>query len=298
MRFVGIDIFRQFLAIFVIIQHCWSTSRYSENMYSDYLLLADVVNGAVWGFFFISGFFTKERDRIAPYIADKFNRLIIPFLVFSIIYGVLNIFIWGKGVSDIFMSIASLQGTSMQLYFLPYLFIVDIVFVYLFSCFKKYKIQLTWFFFISLILSALAFSTESSTGSDVKLIPYYALAYITGMLYSQYRNLLSMVLLICSSFVVGLAFDERFLDISFMLAMFIILLTIFKNSNLNIFGAGGVYLLHTPYTNFIISIILFKIGVLGWLNLGLTVFLTYIFCIFMTYIFMKSAPKYRYLLLE
>lgn len=80
--------------------------------------------------------------------------------------------------------------------------------------------------------------------------------------------------------------------------MFIILLTIFKNSNLNIFGAGGVYLLHTPYTNFIISIILFKIGVLGWLNLGLTVFLTYIFCIFMTYIFMKSAPKYRYLLLE
>ena len=43
MRFVGIDIFRQFLAIFVIIQHCWSTSRYSENMYSDYLLLADVL---------------------------------------------------------------------------------------------------------------------------------------------------------------------------------------------------------------------------------------------------------------
>lgn len=297
MRYVGIDVFRQFLAIFVIIQHTWSTSRYTEAMYPDYLFLTDVVNGAVWGFFFISGFFARERNNISLYAKDKFKRLIVPFLLFSIIYGVLNIFIWGKGLENIVYSILTLHGTSMQLYFLPYLFIIDIVFVYIFSQFKTYKIPLILSFLAIFIICVLAMPTDSSTGSDLKLIPFYALAYILGTLYSNYRKL-SLVVSILASFIVGIVFDARFLDISLMLAMFSVLVNLFKDSNLKIFGAGGIYLLHTPFTNFVISIILLKIGILGWYNFGLTILLTYIVCLLATYAFIKIAPKYRYLLLE
>lgn len=298
MRYVGIDIFRHFLAIFVIIQHTWSTSRYTEAMYPDYLFLTDIVNGAVWGFFFISGFFARERNNIYLYAKDKFKRLIIPFVLFSIVYGILNIFIWDKGLENIVYSILTLHGTSMQLYFLPYLFIIDLLIVYLLSFLNGRNFYLIWLLFISLVIIVLFLPTLSSTGSEPKLLPFYSLAYTSGILCSKYKNKLIPIIMIFGSFIIGGFLDQRFYDIALMLVMFFILLNLFKNSNLKTFGAGGVYLLHTPFTNFIISIVLLKLGILGWYNFGLTIVLTYLFCMFLTYILIRLASRYRYLLLE
>lgn len=297
-RHVGIDVFRHFLAIFVIIIHTWSGSRYSSDIHNDYSLLVDIVDGTVLGFFFVSGFFSKERDNLIDFTKDRFKRLIIPFLLFSVIYGILNIFVHGTTLIENLINILTLHGTSMQLYFLPYLFLTEIFFVSIFSKFKEHKKLLIVMFLTITILLTILLPTTNSTGPDYELLPYYAMGYLIGVLYSTYNKKIILLSVIGISFIIGILLDGRFLDISFILSIFLILLNFFKNSNMKIFGAGGVYLLHTSYLNFAISIILLKLGFQNWYNIFLTILITYISCIILTYIFIKYFPKNKYLLLE
>jgi len=119
---MALDLYKHILAVFVIILHMTS-SRYSDTFLHELSTIQNFVDGAVAGFFLIAGFFFREEITFKHLILKSFKRLMIPYFVFSIIYSVLLSLLGKKDFSNGLIDTLLLHGGSMQLYFLPYLFI-------------------------------------------------------------------------------------------------------------------------------------------------------------------------------
>ena len=296
-RYGGIDAMKHLLAIFVIIIHTWSNSRYGSEMLSTYSILVNLINGAVFGFFLISGYFSKPQINLKKFAQKKFKRLIIPFFIFSTIYAIaMTVLGHGKTLTEYLYSVVTLHGTAMQLYFLPYLFLIELIIIFFLN--KRFGSKnFIYLLFLFLNILVLIFHTDNSTGSELKLIPFYISAYLLGILWRKISTA-QKLLIILLYLIVGLLYDERLLDALLMINIFQIFINLSKYFPPTIPGSGGVYILHTPILNFLISIILLNIGIQNWYNLIFTVILTYLSCILITYLFIKFYPKYKWILLE
>jgi hypothetical protein len=305
----GIDLLKHLLAIFVIMQHMTSKSRYSEETNLFLGSIIEYINGAVIGFILISGFFFKPADKLKEGVFKIFKRTIIPFFVFSLFYTVL-MFLLGKGsLASGFINTIKFHGASMQLYYLPYLFIIYCFYLLIFNMFSSNKGRLQYLLifilFIFTIIS-LAYPTDSATGSSYKLLPIYFLSFGITVYLSILRKederkyLIITILISIISCLIG-TYDYRFYHISVMIVL--LLLFYFLSNNCSLLnrqfpGSGGVYLFHTPIINFGISTGLIYLNIFEKHNLFFSIILTYIVTLIISLLIIKISPRYRYFILE
>lgn len=294
----GIDLLKHLFSLAVIFQHMASETRYSSETNLILSKINDCLDGAVIGFFLLFGFLFKLDDNFYPFIQKKMVRLLLPFLFFSLTYTIL-LYLSGKATlyNGIYATL-TFQGSGPHLYFLSFLIFINII-SYIFSPITKNNIISLFLLIILLLILSLGFSTSTSTGSDIKLIPLYLLSFSLGRFIKNNIHRIS-ISLIALAFSLAISFiDKRFTDLSIIILFFIVLLIFYKNfPNKRIPGSGGVYLLHTPITNYGISSILILLGITELHNVIFSAFLTYLFCFLFTYIFINYYPRYKWLLLE
>jgi len=300
----GIDIYKHILAIFVIIMHMTS-HRYSPSFIIDLENFHNYIDGAVAGFFLVSGYYFKEKHSFKDMFVKNFKRLIIPYFIFSIIYTFILSIIGKEEVIIGIIKTITFHGASMQLYFLPYLFFIRIAYWLYLKITSKFSNYQYMIILLALILLFICynFPVISSTGSNYLLIPFYFLAFVIGYIYKilqldNQKNFIYLMLLILFFIMIGTQ-DPRFYDLTFMLVLFHIFLLLGHVLPKRRFpGSGGVYLLHTPIINFSFSALLQKFGIIDFANCVLSVFLTYIFCLFLVYTWIRYMDKYRWIILE
>lgn len=121
----------------VIMMHCPSGATYDGNagVFIPYLFLRQFINFPVAIFIFLSGFFSvKENMAPTKYYINRCKKLIIPFVIWSIIYYVIAVyeaitlgehiswirmavyFIWGQAAPPFYYIIALLQLTFLTPY--------------------------------------------------------------------------------------------------------------------------------------------------------------------------------------
>lgn len=313
-RLRGVDLLRCFFALEVIFLHMSSKARYSEEVNGFLRVLAIYIGGAVAGFFLMSGFFVRNQEKFdlgLIFTAAKklLVRLGVPYLFFSIIYAIAMAGLKKQSLKDGLLDTLFLRGSSMQLYFLPYLFAIALGFIILSSALGQFKAkQLSWFMGLMVLLIAVSLTlpTHVSFGPNIKLIPLYGAMYILGYCLSSllktdhyvYRVFGSIVLL--TALTLSL-FDPRFISIAVMLCLFFVSVEVstrIDQNGKNYYGSGGVYLLHTPITNFTISTLLLHFGLSGFLNLYASVLITYGVCLAFTVWFVSRFNSMKFVLLE
>lgn len=298
----GIDFLRHLFAIAVIAQHMSSNTRYSIATNLQLLKAVDWIDGAVIGFFMISGYLFVAPQNILAYWRKQGVRLMGPFFIFSIVYAVALAALGKASVVEGLLKTVTLQGAGMQLYYLPFLFLVTVVYA-TFERTLRLETGLVALF-LAVLASGTAFMlpTVSSTGSDSKLLPLYVAAFLIGRFFAERKKsgpiFGSLLTVVGGALVLGFQ-DARFFDFAGVVVLFgavISLAPILPNSRLP--GSGGIYLLHTPVTNFAVSTLLVAFSVTQGLNIVASIVITYILCLSMTLFFVKLFPKFRWLLLE
>lgn len=121
----------------VIMMHCPSGSTYDSNsgIFILYLFFRQFINFPVAIFIFLSGFFSV-KENIAPtkYYINRCQKLIIPFVIWSIIYDIIAVcealsqgehiswirmavyFIWGQAAPPFYYIVVLLQLTFLTPY--------------------------------------------------------------------------------------------------------------------------------------------------------------------------------------
>gem|GEM_PF-4159269 len=280
-----------------------SESRYSPDLNLHIRENVTLIQGAVIGFFMLSGFFFKVPKSIGEGIGKSAKRLLVPYFVFSSCYVLLMHFL-GKGELEAgFLKTLLFKGGSMQLYYLPYLFLVSTLTILFFSIISSQYSKLFYTIILTIILICVFFiKTDSVTGPDHKLLFYYYVAYGIGLLLKKFvDNKTPYIILPTITLILGLYFNLNFIYILInlvLLGVFYYLSIFTKILNRSFPGSGGIYLLHTPILNFAISTLLMKIGFLEYTNLYLSLLLTYIVCLLITLTFIRYFPRWRFLFLE
>lgn len=126
-RIGTLDVLRHLFAVAVIFQHMPSKTRYSPELNRTIGELVSYVDGAVLGFFLISGLLSSSGSGNASFFASARRqawRLLLPFTLFSLLYGVLLTALGKSSLEDGLWRLLTLQGSGPQLYFLPYLLAV------------------------------------------------------------------------------------------------------------------------------------------------------------------------------
>ncbi len=313
MRFVGVDLVKHIFALAVVWLHVKSESRYSKDVNELIDAVWDYLDGAVIGFFFISGFFFKgARDcriqSLSSFFIRTFKRLMIPFFVFSFIYVFVLSFLGKYDLVNGLTSILKLVG-PMQMYFLSYLFIIlNMVFLCTLLL-NVLNIDSKYFFVILAVIALIVsqiYPVESSAGSDLLNIPLFIFGFSSGQVFNflfkkDINTFYFSGLVLSAVFIAISGLDHRFYDVSFVLILFTLGIYLSYSELLSRFtasGSGGVYLLHAPITIYVISILLLKINVLGLTNVVLSVFITYLSCLLITISVRHHLPKISFLLLE
>ena len=309
-RLGGIDLLKHLFALFVVFQHMTSESRYSIETNIFIQDTVRYIESAVMGFFLISGFFFHSQITIKIWLKKNFKRIILPFLIFSLLYTLL-LFVFGKGsLSGGIIKTVMLHGASMQLYYLPYLFVISFFYLLLSKWAKFLKIHFLIIVFLIILVSlivSLFLPTDSVTGSDYKLLPIYFLCFGVGICFQSIRETkckkLNLLVLLAIVFfcIIGFMLDTRCFHLSFIIALFLAAFNLsikYKSIQRIFHGSGGIYLLHTPIVNFAISTLLVKIGVLDVLNLFISWGTTYLCCLVLTFMWIKLYPKRKWILLE
>jgi hypothetical protein len=253
--------------------------------------------------------FFKEQinmpDQNMPqYIKHQFIRLMTPFFLFSLLYAVALTAAGKIELADGLTRTITLQGASMQLYSLPYICGLTILYA---SLDRAFKLRLSSNTLLAMALAActLLLETKNATGSNYKLIPFYALALVFGALlrnlhdstahFHQYN--LSAASILLFTFILSLA-DHRFLVLGRVGLIFLAVQNIARYlPDRRLPGSGAVYLLHTPILNAIISIFLIQIAVTEKWNIVATVLLTYLMCLGIYHLVDQNFSRFRWLLL-
>ena len=274
----------------------------------------DYIDGAILGFFLISGFFTKEplQFSIQTWLENFgtcFKKLFIPFFLFSLVNGFL---VWALGkqsLSDGLWLTITLTGSSMQLYFLPYLFYVIVAFFTFVALANQFRLnaRIALLFVLAILFGYTEMHrTNASTGNSMQLLPLYGATYIIGFYLARMWHWKKIafypltLLLVCVSTTAGL-WDKRFFDLAAMIFLLVAALYLSSFSilsNKTFHGSGGIYLLHTPIVLYAVSVILQESHVMGYFNLIGSISITYAICLTATLIFRRKFNRFAFLLLE
>lgn len=299
----GIDLLRHLFSVAVILQHMASGSRYSVETNLKLTSIVDWVDGAVIGFFFISGFLLKDPHNFLAYAKKQAIRILIPFFLFSLLYTVILSILGKATLWNGLVATATLHGSGPHLYFLPFLLFITVTYTFFIDKVAlklRSPVEIASVFI--LILFCLIYPTSSSTGPDYKLLPFYYVSFILGMLYrttlDKHYQPVGILVTIAIFLVIGIS-DPRFFDLAGILTLFTLVHQMARYlPSRRLPGSGGIYLLHTPIINYTISILLVHFAVIQEENIFISVLLTYVLCYLFTLLFIRFLPKYRYLLLE
>lgn len=294
-----IDIYRHLLAVAVIIQHMTSQSRYDAITNTQISDIVYWVDGAVMGFFAISGYLSRPQLNLSRYIRSQAVRLFTPYLIFSIIY-VLALSILGKdSFTNGAIKTATLYGGSMQLYFLPYLFFVTCSFaIYNKYIFKNSNSEVSIAIWIaSFSIPVLIFSSDRSTGAGLIMLPLYAISFGLGSITATTK--IGVQIAIATTLMTLGFIDHRATDLGLVFSGLVVFSAFSKKfPKRRLPGSGGIYLFHTPIMNFGISTILVGIGIVQTQNLFTSIALTYMMCLGITWVLITLLPQWKWIFLE
>lgn len=298
----GIDLLRHLFCVAVIVQHMASASRYSPQTQHALSTVSSWVDGAVFGFFFLSGYLFRPPGDMRAHVRKQAWRLLLPFLVFSLLYAGALAAAGKASLASGLVATLTLQGAGMQLYFLPFLLVVSVCYAGMARGSRAAGVALPCIAVLAAACVSLLLPTDSSSGPHWRLLPLYFCAYATGALVWQWMTrrmcwpgLASIILLAAG---LGLA-DPRFFDLAAAVAAFALVLALQAGWPAHrLPGSGGVFLLHTPLANFAISALLARLGVAQGLNVVMSVALTYALCLAVTLFVVRRWPRARWLMLE
>ena len=310
MRFLPVDLTKHLFAIGVILIHTRSESRYSDQLNSFIYDLSLLVSGAVAGFFLLSGYFLKPQrvtDLAAGWSKIKGNvpKLLFPYFFFSVLYGGLLVVLGKESLSTLLKNIAFLKGGAMQLYFLPYLFVISGVLILVTGLTKRPLLSALAMLFGAVVVS-LFLSTPLSTGTGWKMFFFYGAAFALGTTLAFFPKD-KVWHFVGTSMAIGLLLwglgrmDYRYDDLllAYGIAVVALVWSLFLPCpSKSLPGSGGIYLLHAPLLNVAVSTVLIKVGVIALPNFVLTVVLTYLVALVVTLLAIKLVPVTRRLLLE
>lgn len=301
---LSVDIARHIFCIIVIFRHMASHSRYSPETGEWLASINHMIEGGIVGFFLLAGLMLKRQANLPQYIKHQLIRLMAPFFLFSLIYAIAYGAVGKAELADGLIKTLTLQGSSMQLYSLPYICGLTILYA---SIDKAFKLRLPANAMLALALAActLLIETKSATGSDYKLIPFYALTLVLGVilrnLYDStthfFKYNLTVAFVVFLIFMLSLA-DHRFLVLGRVSLIFLAIQNISRHlPDRRLPGTGAVYLLHTPILNALISIFLIQIAITERWNIVATVLLTYLTCLGIYHLVDRNFGRFRWLLL-
>ena len=297
----GIDLARHVLALAVIVQHMHSISRYSPQVNAVLDDVCHYVDGAVAGFFLISGFLFKMPVAARSYIGRRAVRLLVPFLLFSAIYaGVLGLL--GKsGAGSAAWAILSMHGVGPQLYFLPDLLLVSIAYLAARLALGR-RVNPLWLdlcLLVSMVILSQLWKTSATTGPDPGLLSLYFSAFLAGRVLSEVGQLRAGAAALAGCVSLGVMGDGRYYSLALVLLWVVSCMQLSRYlPDRRLSGSGGIYLLHTPVINFAISTLLYRVGVAEGPNLIASIVATYGLCLMLTLGLLRSAPRWGWLLLE
>jgi fucose 4-O-acetylase-like acetyltransferase len=298
----GIDIFRHILALCVIFLHMGSDNRFNAEILEVHKNLCYYIQSAVAGFFLISGFFFHIDKTFLIFLRKKFKRIMLPFFIFSLLYTVLMALL-GKGtllggLERTFL----LDGVGPQIYFLPYLFYIQLSFFIFYKISATLKVNFLSILIpliICLIFTSVLLPTDYITGPGYDKLIFYSMCFWFGVLISKLHTYYSIIIILII-FYVGF-YDFRYFHVSALIVLLIAAIWFserFKLLQKKKSGSGGIYLLHQPITSNAISIILVAFGVSSYCNMFLSWILTYVFCLLLTLLLIRLLPSKRWALLE
>ncbi|MBK1833640.1 acyltransferase family protein [Roseibacillus ishigakijimensis] len=297
---IGFDMARHFFAVCVIIMHM-NSSHFSHDANTLLRAIQAYLDGCVFGFFIISGIFTKFDGRFTDFFCTQMRRLLIPYFLFAWFYGLIFALLGETSILRAFIDAVRLESIAMQLYFLPLLFFSQLLGFFL-MVFRQRAPYLNYIVIVILAFASVITDSDYSTGFHYNLLPMYGLSFFLGVSLSRFRNNLrkskEMKIAILISLVIGFL-DERFFDLAFaavVVLLFSEITNLFGRKRLP--GSGVVYLAHTPLVNFSIVIVLFRFGLEEELVLSFSIVLTYIFCCLCAYVVLKTLGPMKWLALE
>lgn len=134
LRLVEVDAIKALAIIGVLILHMSFKSRMTASALDAIGILQIVFGWAVLAFFFASGLLTrpvKSRAGLTELAVSRFQRLIIPCLVFSLTYKLLLLLLGLAGIVAVPGELALAEFLFMpvgpQFYFLPLLYVISVL---------------------------------------------------------------------------------------------------------------------------------------------------------------------------
>lgn len=297
------DVVRHFFCVAVIFLHMNSASRYTHDTNLWIKEAGNYIDGAVFGFFALSGFYFQTKKSLGGHVRQQTKRLLVPYFVFSVLYSVLLFGLGKQALVDGLIATVTMHGAGMQLYYLPLLFILNIsCAAYIFK--RGYPSSIALLFVVlGLIISSIGQAGSSSTGSSPGLYGLYTASFVTGLLIRETSNrryaLVFASIGIGIAFLYGLYLDSRMLDLAGVIFLMILAIQfVDRVPDFRFAGSGGIYLLHTPVANFAISTVLLSVGLTERSNVLAAVLLTYAVCGVFVALLNRSASRYKWLWLE
>lgn len=300
----GIDALRHLFSAAVILQHMASASRYSTETNLRLASTVDAVDGAVIGFFLISGFLFKRRGRLLGQLRQQATRLLVPFLLFSTLYAIALAALGKQPLVDGLRETVTLRGAAMQLYFLPFLWGVGSLHALVERRLDRRRGAALTLLAVLCFGFALALPTASSTGPDYRLLPFDYGAFLIGAILGHLqvddarRSARAAIGAGVLAAVIGML-DERFCDLALVVLLFQAMRwTAPSLPTFRLPGSGGVYLFHAPIVNYAVSSLLVRLAVVQGANIIVSVIVTYALCLGLTAALIRLFPRQRWLLLE
>lgn len=304
---IWFDFLKHILSFFVIIQHSPSVTRYSPELNSNISNLIRFVDFAVTCFFVLSGYLSGRKSISLADTNGLAKRLLIPYVLFSFV-NIIFLSFAGKsnGIND-FYRIFNFQGIGPQLYFLPYMFFIVVVVLWIERVTSAFVKPTVLLFILStaLLMMSSYFPTKDVTGPNYLLISFYMASYIVGRLSFKLINSSFFVgfsiLIFAATLVLYFLFDDRrffCLFISYALLLLVIYAGHIFPIGGRIMGSGAVYLLHTPILNHTISTILMRFNVISEANFLMSLVLTYAISMLFYNIALKNNDAIKIYFLE
>lgn len=194
--------------LMVMFGHNWLHPRYCYYCYAFHMPL----------FFILAGYTFSTKQNFGTFVKKKFKSLLIPYVTFAIVCSAFYLFLNYMHTGQLHLSGMSekylLRGTETFLWFLPTLFLSEILAYVLGKCrLLSTKILIYGILLILFLISYLAakyYILDYDTIGCVRLVPLATSFIISGFLYKKYiegykleQNWVYIILIVMTS--VGLA---------------------------------------------------------------------------------------------
>ena len=194
--------------VLVVLGHTKNQFQLASNIFSYYSFHMAL-------FIFISGYFYNESNEknIRKYIFSKFKKLVIPYFIWNIVYGIIlliakhfNLVIFGDSFNlySIFVR-PWVDGHQFHLniasWFILALFLVNIIYILFRTLIKKLKLWNDYVFLIIFLLLSIISVKFSFTNTSRYLIPvlrtgFFMFFYHFGLIYKKIEKKVNINVLI------------------------------------------------------------------------------------------------------